>query len=189
MKIIWPIIYVIGIVVSNSCGNGLSPSVNPRSQIFKRNIEVTIEVPDGCMAFYTLDSQIPTIESKKIFDNQKLFFDSTVILKVKTFKFFDNYSNPSDIRWEEVGSIEETYTQKLTKPFVTTFEIAGKDSLLLKVNRIINKGYRYFYTLDGTEPDSFSFECLEPVMIHKNTVLQVIVMRNGCITSDIWKKE
>lgn len=96
-----------------------------------------------------------------------------------TRKFFINDTKGKD---NDVSGSSGSYAQGVTFESTTKTLVADKHVVTLSTKE---KNAKIYYTIDGTEPTTSSFEYTGPILIESSVVIKAIVYADGKIPSDI----
>lgn len=113
-------------------GYAEEPSFSLPGGEYKGSIEVTINVPENCAVYYTLDGSIPTVEKGTLYSGETLEINSVKVLRARSFD--------SQNRLEASDTITATYLMNLYHSFPIVSLVADPYELWNATNGMLTVG-------------------------------------------------
>jgi hypothetical protein len=160
-----------------------TPVLGIKDTIFESYIKLTIALPESCIVCYTTNGTIPTRKDERCFNSSIFTIDSSVVFTAKAFRFYQEMSDSSNVRWEDGGVVQATYTKILYEPQVEVMRLI-KDTLSVFMHSR-DRNAHVFYTVNGNAPDSSATLYTDVFHAPSNVVIRAIVVKSGSISSKI----
>ena len=158
------------IIQPGDSNTNVSPvTFSPAAGSYTSSQNVTLSCETyGAKIYYSTDGSKPTKENGQEYKGENITVNTNTTIKVIAYK--DKYANTS----------QATYTIIKTVEAPTLSHKSGDYNNNIKIEiSCATEGSKIYYTTDGTEPTSSSYEYTSPIDVNKNTNIKAIAYKDG----------